>query len=857
VVVRGIDLLGHEFEEKTSTLSFNLHGCRYSSRYQLPKNTWVTLEIPQSSSGRHIRARVAWIQRPHSTREYFQVAVELESPANIWEMDLLTIEDATADSFTSETAAAQREDLETPREPESSGDLVYEVQEMSLSPGELREKTMIDRPDAMPDPAFDSPLGFSSPMEGNPLLRDLITELQRRAKEAVDGEASESAEKIHATLDEIDRKRQETELVFESWKEQFEKAQANARAELAAQLEGERENLRSALKSSSESDLEKMRELTQTLERRTEELRAQHEAVMDAINRVTQMQLHFEAEESERVALRDAAASQEKSDVSENEAAQWRERLAAEMSLAKAQWDELLQSSLDSNMQRLAAQLSAQSQGALESGEQRIAKKFDELREPLAQACSDARDAVADVRAVLEDEVSRARTSLGEIEQSTVRVREYSAQLEAANHDTLNELHRRLETILGAQTEELNRRAEKLAADLPARVMPPLESLAQQFIERSLAGVESKLAPYFQRAPELLRELASREMQVEEGLRLHRERLRQLSENNQREVSSQLAATVAGLTNDVETVRREALVKCSEELNAGGVRAAQNASEEIGRVSEWFQQEARARLQVLVEQSVVTAATSFDEKTSEAAQKFAIELEGRSAERLARSQEQLETAAGEVAVHAGTRLAEAAQVAAASFGQVLRGISEQEAEHFTTRSRDALQARAQELEGIAQRVARDADAAAGVSLEHFRAKLASHLETSVTEGRAAFASECNSALEGYRTTRDAHQKEWAEGLDRITGEASERYQERLESTSDSWMTASVRRLNDHGQDEIDSLMRSADQALRESCVRVFEGLSEILRGRIAGPGGVASFAAQAGHETPDAPHASQ
>ena len=210
MVVRGIDLLGHEFEEKTSTLSFNLHGCRYSSRYQLPKNTWVTLEIPQSSSGRHIRARVAWIQRPHSTRDYFQVAVELESPANIWEMDFVTIEDATADSFTSETAAAQQEDSETPREPESSGGLVYEVQEMSLSPGELREKTMIDRPDALPDPAFDSPLGFSSPVEENPRLRDLITELQRRAKEAVEGVAAESAERIHATLDEIDRKRQET-----------------------------------------------------------------------------------------------------------------------------------------------------------------------------------------------------------------------------------------------------------------------------------------------------------------------------------------------------------------------------------------------------------------------------------------------------------------------------------------------------------------------------------------------------------------------------------------------------------------------------------------------------------------------
>src|SRR5579863_9118596 len=92
VVVRGIDLLGQPFEEKTSTLSFNLHGCRYSSRHHLPKNTWVTLEVPQNSGGRHVRARVAWIQRPHSTREYFQVAVELESPANIWEMDLWTVE---------------------------------------------------------------------------------------------------------------------------------------------------------------------------------------------------------------------------------------------------------------------------------------------------------------------------------------------------------------------------------------------------------------------------------------------------------------------------------------------------------------------------------------------------------------------------------------------------------------------------------------------------------------------------------------------------------------------------------------------------------------------------------------------
>src|SRR6201997_5861241 len=86
IVIRGSDLLGQPFEERTSTLNFNLHGCRYSSKHHLPKNTWLTVETPKDSAHRHVRARVAWIQRPHSVREFFQIAVEFESPADIWRL---------------------------------------------------------------------------------------------------------------------------------------------------------------------------------------------------------------------------------------------------------------------------------------------------------------------------------------------------------------------------------------------------------------------------------------------------------------------------------------------------------------------------------------------------------------------------------------------------------------------------------------------------------------------------------------------------------------------------------------------------------------------------------------------------
>jgi hypothetical protein len=855
VVVRGIDLLGQPFEEKTSTLSFNLHGCRYSSRHHLPKNTWVTLEVPQNSGGKHVRARVAWIQRPHSTRDYFQVAVELESPANIWEMDLWTIEGTSVaaslvQSYSFDNPLPNDEnDISNSREIEFS-------QESSI-PGEPIGNVMEDTARTTFEAASEPPLKHFSSAAESPLLRELSAELRRQAKEAVDSEASATAEKFRTSVDAIEGKRLETQRIFESWMEQFERAQTAARAELGAHVDTAREDLRASLRSASESDFDKIRELTETLAQRSEELHAQHEATMAAISRMAEMHLRAEAEESARARQRENAVSQEHSDPSEIAVAQWKERLAAEMSVAKAQWDELLQSSLDSNVQRIAAQLSAQSRDTLRGAEERITERIAELRAPLAQVSSDAREAVASVRAVLDQEVSRARGSLADIEQSAGRMKEYSAQLEAANHDTLNELHRRLETILDTQTDELNRRAEKLAADLPGRVLPPLESITEQFIARSFADVESKLAPYFKRTSELLRELAAREIQVEEGLRLHRERLRQLSENNQREVSAQLGAAVAGLSTDIKALRAEALVKWTEELDANGVRASQSASEAIGRASEWFQQEARARLQVLVEQTVVAAGTSFEEKTREAAQKFAIDLDAQSAERRARIQEQLNEAVDGATVQAGSRFTEAAEVAASSFGQVIRGISEQEAERFGAESRDTLRARALELDEVVQKVSRDADAAAEVSIERFRAQFTSQLGDSLSEGRAALASEFHAALEGYRTKRDAHQKDWAASLDQLTREAAERYQERLEATCDTWIAASAGRLNEQGRDVIDSLIRSADQALRESCTRVFEGLTEILRGRIAGSSGVAGFAAQASRDTPDAPHASQ
>jgi hypothetical protein len=87
LVVLGITRTGLSFQEKTSTVSLNLHGCRYPSRHEYPVGSSVGLRVLQPDGetiSPVIRAFVKSVHPPASPRELFQVGVELESPANIW-----------------------------------------------------------------------------------------------------------------------------------------------------------------------------------------------------------------------------------------------------------------------------------------------------------------------------------------------------------------------------------------------------------------------------------------------------------------------------------------------------------------------------------------------------------------------------------------------------------------------------------------------------------------------------------------------------------------------------------------------------------------------------------------------------
>jgi hypothetical protein len=764
LIVRGIDLLGQPFEERTSTVALNLHGCRYVSKHHLPKNSWVTLEVPQEPQHRHVRARVAWIQRPHSVREFFQIAVELETPANIW-----NVADPPASWGSSETPvdlAAERGEVE-PRvfDPAMAASIMTNWKE-KFGPNmtnEHSENAFVQRP--------------QESTGENPVLLQRSAELGRQAAEAASVAVAHVLERVEGAMENFTR-------LEKSMREDFSSQTATQQALLGS------------LKTELEKGLEQAREHLQRLDQRAEALDREYDA------RTSRLDLGI-----------------------------WRERLESEMAIAQVQWNELLQSSLDSNVGRLVERLAGRSEEVLRLTEQNISDRVAELRQPLVQMSSEARDTLASVRRALEEELERANSSLTEIEHATVRMKEYSARLETASHDTLDELHRRLENILQAQTDELSSRAEHIVTGVPQRLSPLLDSLSQQTVARAFAEIDGKLAPRLEQASELVRGLQLRGAEADESLRLHRERLRQASETHLREAAAQTAATLSELRGSFESVRKEALAKWSEELDAGAARASHAVSESVERSSEWFQQETRARLQLMVEQAIGSATGGFEGRMAEAAQRFETHLEEQSLGRLTETRQHLEGVVGEITGRTRSQLDEAAEAAAASFGQVLRRVSEQEAENFTAASRSTLAERERELGVAAAQLLQNLEANAQESTEQFRAQMASQLDGTIAECRNSLASELTSALNARHAEREAYDKRWTDDLQHMSNEAVERHQDRLQNASDSWVVSSVRRLNEHGQTAIESLMHSVDETLRDSCAKLFQGLSQMLRER--------------------------
>jgi hypothetical protein len=89
IKVKGEDALHEPFTEQTSTVMVSCHGCKYQSKYYVPKGSVVTVEIPRlagGSSPRTVTAKVIWVQRPRNPRETLHIGLEFDVAGNVWDI---------------------------------------------------------------------------------------------------------------------------------------------------------------------------------------------------------------------------------------------------------------------------------------------------------------------------------------------------------------------------------------------------------------------------------------------------------------------------------------------------------------------------------------------------------------------------------------------------------------------------------------------------------------------------------------------------------------------------------------------------------------------------------------------------
>lgn len=835
VIIRGVDLLGQPFEERTSAQNMSFHGCRYASKHHLPKNTWITLEVPSGDSrgdAACVRARVAWIQRPQTLRDLFQVGVELEKGKNVW--GVAPPSDWNTGAVVAVAASvipAAAIDESAPQQSEHDVSLEIYLQ-MALAHTN-RELPVIESEESS---------GMGSTAFLGELHQEMLAESQRIIAEARAAAGEMVEQKANELRDVLASNQQSAaEASHRKWLEELEHGKVDVKAEIvsalaenvSAQLANFQEQVRDAL---TKEWAEKLSHANVEYSDWQTEARALREEVRAtaAVNdkrveeRLTESLTEIRRElEASRVA---SAAPDASTDTAESGGV----RLFAETDTACAQWSELLESSLDNAAQRFNERVTGNSQELLRRTEQELARRVTELQRESGLAAETSRAALGELKVALEAEVSRAKAALGEIEQTAGRFSEYSRQLEAASQDSLNDLRQRLESSVVRQCAELDRHVGELEGMLSARAEERLEQMSRETVERCAEEIGAKTALGLERAKRAAEELAAREEQAEGILRIHRERLRQVSEQVQREGAAHLTTGLAAWQKDLTSTRAAALAQWTTDLETSGVRATEAAASALAKETARQLVEGDAQLLVKAQQAVDSAQERMHKGARVVAGKFRNELDEIEASQLVAAREKFEGAAQEQLHSIKNEITKAAERAAATFGEVIAETSDGVLRDFSAASELKTE------EGRARLVAAAESALQGVqshtqnSFEHFQEQMAIQSEQALKRASETLEHQTGVVLESLRTQGEARLAEWSEKQRSLGEQALDEHNERLHTASDSWVENTLERLDARSEEHIDAAIRATESAVRRACADVFDSVAQAMKRQMQG-----------------------
>src|SRR5208337_2622404 len=530
LMVTGVDALGRPFAERTSTLIINCHGCRYQSKHYVLKNMWVNLEVPHPESGhspRRVRGKVAWIQRPRTVRQLFQVALELEQPGNAWGI-AFPPDDWFA--FPEEPSFSAGGEISAEITSSSAMPLAGEV---TLPPVEAESGGPLpDNLRVFPAPASATDASLQLARQVARLLADAKQQIHAAAREA-------AAQAVSA----------ERRLAFEQWEQKYvafrdEVARETAQAIGTIQQETETRT-RSAQAAATESlknelprwlapQLEQLtHELTAQLAREGAIQRDQHEKQLasaqdtlqtlctQAEDAAAKLRTHAEQVESHVAERLEAAKQQAEEEARQRDAAagEQKDKLGEVLNNIQQKVGATFAEAQNALRERVAQELSGAQQQASAVLQEQTNRLREELKQEAAAQSSSVTGSLGDKTKELEETLARAN-------QATERLEQFAGRIETVQQQAIGGFQSQLDDVLSLHRNELHRQSDALFEEIHARIRSSFAAANTEALEKFEQHIESMVQPHITRTEEAVHRLAGGRSLLDAALTMQQDRIR-------------------------------------------------------------------------------------------------------------------------------------------------------------------------------------------------------------------------------------------------------------------------------------------------------------------------------------------
>ena len=865
LVVTGVDALGRPFVERTSSLIINCHGCRYQSKHYVLKNMWVTMEIPHQESGqppRTVRGRVAWIQRPRTVRQLFQVALELEVSGNVWGIAFppedwvgfpelaqgATKLDAAPETLSLPPAVAER-------------DAASHLGEAELLPAAEADNLRV-----FPSPASTTDASLQLARQVARLVADAKQQIQAAAREAASRAVSSErrlsfeqweqkfaagrAEIANETTHAIERFQQEADehsrmahaAAAEALRTELPRSMApqlqQLTRDLAASLSEEGAAQRNENAQHMEERAETLRSVCREAEETAARLKGQSERSEEQIIARAESAARALEETGEKATAQREALSAAANEIQQQVTAALSSvqssygQLAIDLEAAQSRWRAALESTLAEAQDRAAGGLNEHARRLMTQLQDEMARHAMAAHESATSAATEAQQRISALRDTVEEQTQRLESALARAGEASQQLEQHSGQLANVQQQALAGFQEQIEKVLNPGHAEMQRRSEAILEEINAKILATFEEASRQAVAQFDRQVAEIVQPHVTLAEEAVHRLAGGRSLLDAALTLQQDRIRNSADEAFAESLARFRENLGGveqiLQESSQTITRYNLT----ELEGKASDLQHQMVEELLKSAEWYEKKAHTQIQNLTERTIEHAENQLREKAGEISSVFASELDHRSRNFVGHAQTQIEEVVRDSFERARALFAEAADTTAAAFTDEIQRTGRQGLEGFNEEVRRSADAGRLQLDAARMELAQKTTSEQEAFLRRFQSSMGGALEAGVDEAQKKVSEGFGSLLDSWKATTIAHQQEMQSIYGRIGEQAAEQYKNRLENVSNQWMLATVASLDHQSREMISGIAATAEEKLREACAQVFAGVGESLRERL-------------------------